>query len=43
VLSGRASGLERLHRIMKDTGSEPSRWLDRFMGESHEASQPMSH
>jgi type IV secretion system protein VirB4 len=37
VLSGRASGLERLHRIMKDTGSEPSRWLDRFMEESRAA------
>jgi type IV secretion system protein VirB4 len=37
VLSGRASGLERLHRIMEETGSEPSRWLDRFMGESRAA------
>jgi type IV secretion system protein VirB4 len=37
VLSGRASGLERLHRITKDTGSEPSRWLDRFMEESRVA------
>lgn len=37
VLSGRASGLERLHRIMEETGSDPSRWLDRFMGESRAA------
>ena len=37
VLSGRASGLERLHRIMAETGPEPSRWLDRFLGESRAA------
>src|SRR5579883_2312908 len=37
VLSGRASGLERLHRIMEETGSDPARWLDRFMGESRAA------
>ena len=37
VLSGRTSGLERLHRIMEETGSEPSRWLDRFLGESRGA------
>jgi len=37
VLSGRASGLERLHRIMDETGPEPARWLDRFIGESRGA------
>lgn len=37
VLSGRTSGLERLHRIMAETGSEPARWVDRFMGESRAA------
>ena len=37
VLSGRASALEQLHRIMEETGPEPYRWLDRFMGESRAA------
>jgi len=37
VLSGRASGVKRLHRIMEESGPEPSRWLDRFMGESRAA------
>ena len=37
VLSGRTSGLERLHRIMEETGPEPAGWLDRFMGESRAA------
>jgi type IV secretion system protein VirB4 len=34
VLSGRASSVERLHRIMAETGPEPTAWLDRFIGES---------
>lgn len=37
VLSGRASGLERLSRIVEETGPEPAEWLDRFMEESRAA------
>jgi type IV secretion system protein VirB4 len=33
VLSGRASEIERLHRILGETGSIPSAWLPRFMSE----------
>ncbi|HJS92167.1 MAG TPA: VirB4 family type IV secretion/conjugal transfer ATPase [Steroidobacteraceae bacterium] len=33
VLSGRAGEIERLHRIMEETGNDPSAWLSRFMGE----------
>jgi type IV secretion system protein VirB4 len=36
VLSGRASEIERLHRIMEEEGSEPSAWLARFMDERRE-------
>jgi type IV secretion system protein VirB4 len=31
VISGRASQVERLHRIMAEHGSDPSRWLPVFM------------
>jgi type IV secretion system protein VirB4 len=33
VLSGRASEIERLHRIIDETGPKPSAWLSRFMTE----------
>ncbi|MGH8252030.1 MAG: VirB4 family type IV secretion/conjugal transfer ATPase, partial [Steroidobacteraceae bacterium] len=31
VISGRASSLEELHRIMAKTGPDPARWLPEFM------------
>ena len=31
VISGRASSVEELHRIMAKTGSDPARWLPEFM------------
>ena len=34
VLSGRAEGIERLHRILDEAGPEPAAWLSRFMAES---------
>ena len=34
VLSGRAEGIERLHRWMNERGAEPSAWLAPFMAES---------
>jgi type IV secretion system protein VirB4 len=37
VLSGRASEIERLHGILKETGPNPSAWLSRFMGDRHGA------
>jgi type IV secretion system protein VirB4 len=30
VISGRASSVERLHRLMETMGSEPAQWLDAF-------------
>jgi type IV secretion system protein VirB4 len=38
VISGRASSVERLHSIMAEVGSDPSRWLpvfERISGEGH--------
>ena len=37
VLSGRASGLERLNRIIEEAGPEPAAWLNRFLEESRAA------
>jgi type IV secretion system protein VirB4 len=34
VISGRASAIERLHIVMSETGTDPSSWLPRFMGET---------
>ena len=34
VLSGRAEGIERLHRWMDERGAEPAAWLAQFMAES---------
>jgi type IV secretion system protein VirB4 len=34
VLSGRAEGIERLHRMMDEHGAGPAGWLARFMAES---------
>ena len=34
VLSGRAEGIERLHRWMDERGGEPAAWLAQFMAES---------
>ena len=34
VLSGRAEGIERLHRLIEELGSEPATWLSQFMAES---------
>jgi type IV secretion system protein VirB4 len=31
VISGRASSVELLHRIMAQTGAEPARWLPKFL------------
>jgi type IV secretion system protein VirB4 len=32
VISGRASAIDELHRIMNDVGQDPSRWLPVFQG-----------
>ncbi len=34
VLSGRAEGIERLHRMMDERGTGPAGWLAQFMAES---------
>ena len=34
VLSGRAEGIERLHRMMDESGTGPAGWLAQFMAES---------
>ena len=34
VLSGRAEGIERLHRMMDASGTGPAGWLARFIAES---------
>jgi len=35
VISGRASAIEELHRIMSEVGPDPARWLPLFQGDSH--------
>jgi len=40
VISGRASAVARLHRIVSETGPDPSAWLARFM--AGDAAAPMS-
>ena len=34
VISGRASEVQRMHRLMSATGSEPAAWLPEFMAAS---------
>jgi type IV secretory pathway VirB4 component len=34
VISGRATEVERMHRIMNETGPDPMNWLPQFMAAS---------
>ena len=38
VISGRASSIEELHRIMAATGLDPAQWLPLFQGHSEASS-----
>ncbi len=42
VISGRASEVERLHRIMTEVGEEPAQWLSIFQSSTHRGSRSMS-
>lgn len=33
VISGRTSEIERMHRLIEESGADPAAWLARFMGE----------
>jgi type IV secretory pathway VirB4 component len=35
VISGRTGELRRMHRIMSETGPDPTAWLPKFMAASH--------